>query len=124
MRKNTNIYEYVAVYVDDLAFAVDKPQEFVDILRDKHNFKLKGTRPISYYLGANFIRDMDGTISMSPKKYITERLATSYLSMFGEKPKSKCKSPLEKGDHPETDTSNLLDSEGIQQYQPLIGSLQ
>lgn len=48
-------YEYVAVYVDDLAFAVDKPQEFVDVLCEKHNFKLKGTRQISYHLSANFI---------------------------------------------------------------------
>ena len=44
--------------------------------------------------------------------------------MFGEKPKTRCKSPLEKDDHPETDISDLLDVEGIQQYQSLIGSLQ
>jgi hypothetical protein len=31
---------------------------------------------------------------------------------------------LEKNDHPETDESALLDEEGIQQYQSLIGSLQ
>jgi hypothetical protein len=33
-------------------------------------------------------------------------------------------SPLEKGDHPELDTSELLDPEGIQQYQSLVGSMQ
>ena len=33
-------------------------------------------------------------------------------------------SPLEKGDHPELDDSELLDDMGIQQYQSLIGSLQ
>ena len=33
-------------------------------------------------------------------------------------------SPLEKGDHPELDDSELLDAEGIQQYQLLIGLLQ
>ena len=31
---------------------------------------------------------------------------------------------MEKGDHPELDDSELLDAEGIQQYQSLIGSLQ
>ena len=35
-----------------------------------------------------------------------------------------CSSPLEKGDHPELDTSELLDPTGVQQYQSLIGSLQ
>ena len=43
MRPAGDHYEYVAVYVDDLAFALDDPQKFVDILQDKHNFKLKGT---------------------------------------------------------------------------------
>ena len=72
MRPAGDHYEYVAVYVDDLAFAVDNPQQFVDTLRDKHNLKLKGTGPISYHLGVNFIRDQDGTLTMSPKKYNTE----------------------------------------------------
>lgn len=44
--------------------------------------------------------------------------------MFGEKPKTKCKSPLEKNDHPETDISDFLEAKGIQQYQSLIGFLQ
>jgi hypothetical protein len=33
-------------------------------------------------------------------------------------------SPLEKNDHPELETSDLLDEDGIVQYQPLIGILQ
>ena len=33
-------------------------------------------------------------------------------------------SPLEKGDHPELDTSEFLDMTGIQQYQSMIGTLQ
>lgn len=57
---------------------------------------------------------------MSPKKYIMERMATNYMSMFGEKPKTQCKSLLEKGNHPETDTSDPLDAKGIQQYQSMI----
>lgn len=65
-------YEYVTVYVDDLAFAVDDPQKFIKTLQNKHNFKLKGSGPIDYHLEANFIHDQDGTLSMSPKKYITE----------------------------------------------------
>ena len=60
---------------------------------------------------------------MAPQQYI-DRLAASYEKMFGKKPNAKMYSPLEKGDHPELDDSELLDAEGIQQYQSLIGSLQ
>jgi hypothetical protein len=60
---------------------------------------------------------------MAPKKYI-EKMMMGYEQMFGEKPSTKVHSPLEKGDHPELDTSELLDQTGVQQYQLLIGSLQ
>jgi hypothetical protein len=40
--------------------------------------------------------------------------------MFGCSPTGKVTSPLEKGDHPELDTSELLDQEGIERYQSLI----
>ena len=43
--------------------------------------------------------------------------------MFGEKPK-EVTCPLEKGDHPELDTTDELDLEGIRKYQSLIGALQ
>ena len=33
-------------------------------------------------------------------------------------------SPIEKNDHPELDTWDLLDDEGIVKYQSLIGALQ
>ena len=60
---------------------------------------------------------------MAPQKYI-ECLAQTYEQMFGAHPSQKCYSPLEKGDRPELDTSELLDHHGIEQYQSLLGSLQ
>ena len=60
---------------------------------------------------------------MAPKKYI-EKMNDGYRNMFNKKPSSKYKSPLEKGDHPELDTTKLLDDNGIHIYQSLIGSLQ
>ena len=57
-----------------------------------------------------------------PKKYI-EKTLDNYKRMFGRLPK-KASSPLEKGDHPELDTTELLKLESIQVYQSLIGSLQ
>jgi hypothetical protein len=63
----------------------------------------------------DFIRDDDGTLCLSPVKYI-EKLINNYEKLFGENPKQIVTSPLEKGDHPETDTSNFLDNTGIQMY--------
>jgi hypothetical protein len=123
LRPNNGIYEYVAVYVDDLAIAMVDPQSLVDILEKKHKFKLKGTGPIEFHLGCDFFRDEDNVLCMQPKKYI-EKMMMGYETMFGEKPSTKVYSPLEKGDHPELDTSELLDQTGIQQFQSLIGSLQ
>ncbi len=124
MRPNGDIYEYVAVYVDDLAFAVQDPETFVKTLENKYKFKVKDTGPLEFHLEANFEREPDGILCMSPTKYITERLVTGYQNMFGEKPSTIAHSPLEHGDHPELDESDLLDEDGVQKYQSLIGSLQ
>ena len=43
-----------------------------------------------------------------------------WCRLFGTRPGRKCQSPLEKGDHPEMDTLNLLDSDGTQFSQSLI----
>jgi hypothetical protein len=48
----------------------------------------------------------------------------NYKRMFGTKPKQNVRYPLEKGDNPEMDTSELLDEGGIQQYQSLIEAMQ
>jgi Reverse transcriptase (RNA-dependent DNA polymerase) len=41
MCKSENTYEYIAVYVDDLAIAMKKPKEFADILEWTYHFKTK-----------------------------------------------------------------------------------
>ena len=45
MRQNGDIYEYVAVYVDDLAFAVKHLKPFVIMLENKYHFKVKQIGP-------------------------------------------------------------------------------
>ena len=47
----------------------------------------------------------------------------TYKQIFNESPK-KYKTPLEKGDHPEIDESELMDEEGTTKYQLLIGQCQ
>jgi hypothetical protein len=97
------------------------PKEFTDVLENKHEFKLKGTGPIAFHLGMDFTRH-DGTLCISPMKYM-EKLIKNYEKSFGIKPKELA-SPLEKGDHPELDTSELCTTEQVAQYQSMIGSLQ
>ena len=116
-------YEYIAVYVDDLAFAMKNPQSLVDRLTSEYKFKLKGTGTICFHLGCDFTRDEDGTLCMQPASYV-ERMVATYERMFGQKPSTKHYSPLEKGDHPEIDESELLAEQGIRDYQSLVGSIQ
>ena len=123
MRRVDDHYEYIGVYVDDLAIVSKDPQAIITKLENDHKFKLKGTGPISYHLGCDFVRDPDGTLCMMPKKFI-ERMCMAYESHFGVKPNKKYSTPLDKGDHPETDLSELLGDDDIRVYQSLIGTLQ
>jgi len=117
-------YEYVCVYVDDLAVRMENPESFFEELQGpKWGYKLKGVGPLEYHLGADFSRDPDGTFLMSAKGYV-KRMLTNYERLFnGERPKEHT-SPLDKSDHPELDCSEELTSDGIRLYQSLIGSLQ
>ena len=122
MRDKGDHYEYIAVYVDDLLICSKDPQAIVTMLTEDNGFKLKGTGPIAFHLGCDYFRNGDGQLCYAPKKYIDKCVAT-YERLFGCKPK-QYRSPLEKNDHPELDTSDLLEIEQIKVYQSLIGALQ
>ena len=129
MRKHEKmqIWEYVCVYVDDLAIAMVDGKDFLDKLKKDpkdggHGYHLKGDGPLSYHLGSDYTRDKDNTLVIQPKKYIAKMLE-SYETIYGEKPK-QVSCPLEKGDHPELDTSELLGQKDVTTYMSLIGQLQ
>ena len=84
---------------------------------------MKGSGPIKFHLGCGFDRDEDNTLYMDPSRYI-DKMTDSYQRFFGEQPNQTVRSPLEKGDHPELDTSPFLDEDGVEMYQSLIGSMQ
>ena len=121
-RRVNDAYEYIAVYVDDLAIASKQPGKIIDELTTQFALKLKGVGPLTYHLGCDFVRDPDGTLSYGPKKYI-EKILANYERIFGEAP-CMAASPLVQNDHPEIDDSILLNEAGITQYQSLIGELQ
>ncbi len=69
--KDKTHYEYIAVYVDDLAIASKDCESIVETLKSKYGLKLKGDGPLSYHLGCDYIKDPDGTLIASPKRYIS-----------------------------------------------------
>ena len=47
-----------------------------------------------------------------------------YKNMFDDKPPNNFKLPLEKGDYPELNNTEILDPSGVLKFQSLIGSIQ
>ena len=115
-------YEYIAVYVDDLAIAAKDPQPFCNELKKKYNLKLKGVGPLEYHLGCTYKKDPNGTLAADPRRYVN-KILESYERMFKEKPR-KSRPPLEGGDHPELHTPELCDEHQTNQFQTLVGQLQ
>ena len=123
IRRNGKVYEYIAVYVDDLLLIMKNPREYLDILVNVHKYKLKGDEPLSFNLGCDFGRDPDGTLYYKPKKYI-QKMVSTYEKMFPGETLKKQSSPLPSGDHPELDETDFLDEEGIAKYMSMIGAAQ
>ena len=90
-----NLYEYIAVYVDDLCIAAHDPKEMNNILKSKYNLKVKGDGPLTYHLGTDYFKDLDGTLVSQPKKYI-EKLKETYVRLFNTEPSKGLKTCLRK----------------------------
>jgi Reverse transcriptase (RNA-dependent DNA polymerase) len=54
MRENDGLYEFIAVYVDDLLIAAKDPALITKTLSEQHKLKLKGVGPLSYHLGCDY----------------------------------------------------------------------
>ena len=68
MRRNGEIYEYIACYVDDLCIVAKDPENITNLLHKKYGYKLKGTGPINYHLGCDYFRDKDNNLCYAPRK--------------------------------------------------------
>ena len=78
---------------------------------------------MTYHLGADYFEDPDGTFVSQPKKYI-DKLADTYKRLFNEDPPKGYKTPLDKNDHPELDTSEILEGDMAAKYLTMVGQLQ
>jgi hypothetical protein len=120
---NGECYEYIAVYVDDLCLVMKDPQAFINSLKEKYGFKLKGVGPLEYHLGTKYGRDSDGTLYASSQRYI-EKMTDSFTNMFpNEKLNTKLKSAIPKNDHPELDDSPPSNNVDTAKYLSMIGAL-
>ena len=66
MHRNGNRYEYIGVYLDDLPIAMVDPAAFIEVLKSKYKFQMKGTGPLEFHLGADFYHDKIGCLCMAP----------------------------------------------------------
>ena len=123
MKDEGDHYSYICRYVDDLIIAAKNAMEIIEQMKTR--FILKGVGEPKYHLGGDFERrtEPEKVLTWGSKTYI-DRCLERYQAMFGELPRKNTHSPLEEGDHPESDTSELCDNEQITQYQSLMGMLQ
>jgi Reverse transcriptase (RNA-dependent DNA polymerase) len=82
MRENNRLYEYIAVYADDLLIAARNPNEIVNVLTKNHKFKRKGIGLHTYCLGCDYFQDKDGKLCHVPRKYISNMIG-QFNNMFG-----------------------------------------
>ena len=100
------------------------PQSLLDqLMAPQYNFKLKGSGELAFHLGCGFHRDSTGTLCMDPGKYV-ERMEEAYVQHFKTKPVQRHRSPLQKGDHPELNTTPFLGDDEKEIYMSLVGSAQ
>ena len=78
---------------------------------------------MTYHLGADYFEDPDGTFVSQPKKYI-DKLADTYRQLFNDDPPKGYKTPLDKNDHPELDTSEIQEGGMAAKYLTMVGQLQ
>ena len=68
---------------------------------------------MNYHLGADYFEDPDGTFVNQLKKYI-DKLADTYKRLFNEDQPNIYKTLLDNNDHPEFDTSGILEGDMLQ----------
>ena len=102
---------------------LQKIKEIINILKSKYHLKVKGDCPLTYHLGADYFQDPDGTMVSQPKKYI-EKLKETYVRLSHTEPSRGLKTPLEKNDHPELDTSEILEGQEVNHYLTMVGQLE
>ena len=93
------------------------------LIASPFSFKLKGSRELAFHPGCGFNRDITGTLCMDPGKYI-DCMEEAYVQHFKTEPVQRHRSPLQKGEHPELDTSPFVNDKEKKIYMSLVESNQ
>ena len=116
-------YDMIAVFVDDILVFSKHPEDVIEPLKKEFKYELKGVGEPEYYNGADIHKNPETKCwEFSAKTYIKniceklEKLLDCTFKNYG--------SPMEVGDHPETDESDLLPPDYVSIYQMLIGCAQ
>ena len=78
---------------------------------------------MTYHLGADYLEDPDGTFVSQPRKYI-DKLADTYRRLINDDPPKVYKTPLDKNEHPELDTSEILEGDMAANFLTMVGQFQ
>ena len=106
-----------------MCIVAQDPKQIINTLKSKYKLKVKGDGPLTYHLGADYYHGPDGTMVSQPKNYI-EKLKKTHVRLFNTEPSKGLKTPLEKNDHPELDTSDILEGQQVNPYLTIVGQLQ
>jgi hypothetical protein len=120
IREQADHYELITIFVDDLLVFSRNPKAIIDVFGALYG--VKGVGEPEYYNGGDIYKDEDGKTCFAAKTYIKQICDKIELTL-GVKLRNYG-SPLEPGDHPEMDESDILGSEDITKYQMLCGSAQ
>ena len=113
-------YEYIGTHVDDMIVVSKDPMKYINIIKKIYPLRNVEENP-EFYLGNNVKIKSGAQIKISMEKYIKEAIRRFELKHGSLR---KENSPHAKDDHPELDDTNFLDSNGINDYQSIIGVCQ
>ena len=116
-------YDYICTHVDDFKVVAENPQQWVDCIAKA--FTLKESGPPKYYLGNDYHFDESRQCwTYGSKTYINECIRKIEADLQPGENLYKHRTSMPPGCHPELDESELLDDNGRQRYQQLIGMAQ
>ena len=78
---------------------------------------------LRYHLGADYFEDPDDTYVSQPKKNI-DKSAETFKRLFNKDPPKGYKTPHDKSDHPELDTSEIVEGDMAAKHLTMVGQLQ
>jgi len=111
-------YDYLLTHVDDFIVFSHNPAQYVEKLRE--HYSLKDVGAVDHYLGQSYVLS-NGFYHVGPTKYVAERISV-VEEEHGDL--RKFKTPMALNDHPEGDTTELLDDKAKRIYQSRLGELQ